>query len=99
LEGANAHSVDVTSGKGEVVLLLPRDINATLELESAYTDNLGHKTHIESDWPLTPTETSDWDASHGTPRRYVRVRQNLGRGGAVIRVRTVNGNVVLKRAG
>jgi len=98
LEGANTHSVDVTSGKGEVVLILPRDINATLELESAYTNNLGHKTRIESDWPLTPTETSDWDASQGTPRRYVRVRQNLGRGGAVIRVRTVNGNVVLKRA-
>jgi len=97
LEGANTHSVDVTSGKGEVVLILPRDINATLELESAYTNNLGHKTRIESDWPLTPTETSDWDASEGTPRRYVRVRQNLGRGGAVIRVRTVNGNIVLKR--
>jgi len=97
LEGANTHSVDVTSGKGEVVLILPRDINATLELESAYTNNLGHKTRIESDWALTPTETSDWDASEGTPRRYVRVRQNLGRGGAVIRVRTVNGNIVLKR--
>ncbi|PYO09632.1 MAG: hypothetical protein DMD30_05400 [Gemmatimonadetes bacterium] len=79
------------------MLILPRDINATLELESAYTNNLGHKTRIESDWALTPTETSDWDASEGTPRRYVRVRQNLGRGGAVIRVRTVNGNIVLKR--
>lgn len=98
LEGAGDHSIDVTTGKGEVVLLLPRDINATLELETAYTNNLGHKTRIESDWPLTPTETSDWDASHGTPRRYVRVRQNLGRGGGVIRVRAVNGNIVLKRA-
>lgn len=98
LQGAGAHSVDVTTGKGEVVLILPRDINATLELESAYTNNLGHKTRIESDWPLTPTETSDWDASHGTPRRYIRVRQNLGRGGGVIRVRAVNGNIVLRRA-
>jgi hypothetical protein len=98
LEGTGEHSVDVMSGKGDVMLFLPRDINATLELETAYTNNLGHKTHIESDWPVTPTETSDWDASQGTPRRYIRVRQNIGRGGAVIRVRTVNGNIVLKRA-
>lgn len=98
LEGPGTHSVEVTTGRGEVVLVLPADINATLELETAYTNNLGHKTRIESDWPLTPTETSDWDASQGTPRRYVRVRQNIGRGGGVLRVRTVNGNVVLKRA-
>jgi hypothetical protein len=98
LEGTGEHSVDVMSGKGDVMLFLPRDINATLELESAYTNNLGHKTHIASDWPVTPTETSDWDSSQGTPRRYIRVRQNLGRGGPVIRVRTVNGNIVLRRA-
>ena len=32
LQGAGAHSVDVTSGKGEVVLVVPRDLNAILEL-------------------------------------------------------------------
>ena len=81
LKGAGAHSVDVTSGKGEVVLVLPRDLNATLELETAYTDNLGHKTRIVSDWPLQTTETDNWDRSEGTPRRYVRARQTIGRGG------------------
>jgi len=98
LQGAGAHSVDVTSGKGEVVLVVPRDLNAILELETAYTDNLGHKTRILSDLPLHTTETADWDSSEGTPRRYVRARQTVGRGGGVIRVRTVNGDVVLKRS-
>ena len=97
LKGAGGHSVDVTSGKGEVVLVLPRDLNATLELESAYTNNLGHKTRILSEVPLHTTETADWDASEGTPRRYVRARQTVGSGGPVIRVRTVNGNVVINR--
>jgi len=95
--GAGAHSVDVTSGKGQVVLDLPRDLDATLELETAYTDNLGHKTSIVSDWPLQSTETDNWDRSEGTPRRYVRARQTIGRGGSTIRVRTVNGNVVVHR--
>jgi beta-lactamase regulating signal transducer with metallopeptidase domain len=98
LQGAGAHSVDVTSGKGEVVLVVPPDLNAILELETAYTDNLGHKTRIVSDLPLHTTETADWDSSEGTPRRYVRARQTIGRGGGVIRVRTVNGDVVLKRS-
>lgn len=97
LKGAGAHSVDVTSGKGQVVLLLPRDLDATLQLETAYTNNPGRKTRIVSDWPLQTTETDNWDSSEGTPRRYVRARQTIGRGGGLIRVRTVNGNIVLKR--
>jgi hypothetical protein len=98
LTGAGSHSVDVTSGNGQVVLVVPRDLSATLELESAYTNNVGHETRIESDWPLTVTSSRDWDSSEGTPRKYVRVRQAIGGGGGgVIRVRTVNGNVVLRR--
>ena len=98
LTGAGSHSVDVTSGKGQVVLVLPRDLSATLEIETAYTNNLGHKTRIESELPLTITETNEWDSSTGTPRRYVRGRQIVGGGLGVIRVRTVNGNVILRRA-
>jgi DUF4097 and DUF4098 domain-containing protein YvlB len=98
LKGPDLHAVDVTSGKGDVVLEVPANLNATLELETAYTDNLGHKTRIISDWPFTTTETANWDSTNGTPRRYVRARQNIGKGGAVIRVRTVNGNIVLQKA-
>jgi beta-lactamase regulating signal transducer with metallopeptidase domain len=97
LTGAGSHSVDVTSGKGQVVLVLPRDLSATLEIETAYTNNLGHKTRIESELPLTITETTEWDTRVGTPRRYVRGRQIVGGGLGVIRVRTVNGNVILRR--
>ena len=99
LKGAGPHSVAVTSGKGQIVLVLPRDLDATLELETAYTDNFGHKTRIVSDQPLQTTETDTWDSSEGTPRRYVRARQTVGRGGGVIRVRTVNGNIVVTRKG
>jgi DUF4097 and DUF4098 domain-containing protein YvlB len=97
LKGAGSHFVDATSGKGNVVLILPADLNAMLELETAYTENFGRKTRIESDWALRTTETDSWDSREGTPRRYVRARQTMGRGGEVIRVQTVNGNIVLKR--
>jgi len=97
LRGADDHSVDVTSGNGRVTLVLPRDFSGRVELETAYTERHG-RTRIESDWPLTPTETNFWDDSHGTPRKFVRAHQTIGRGaGGVLRVRTVNGNVVLRR--
>jgi hypothetical protein len=97
LTGSGPHSVDVSSGLGQVELIVPPDLSATLELESAYTNNFAHETHIESDWPLSITSTKDWDSRDGTPRKYVRVRQTIGRGGPVISVRTVNGNVVLRK--
>jgi hypothetical protein len=97
LRGAGEHTADVSSGLGRVTLVLPRDLNAILELETAYTENFGHKTRIDSDFPLQTTETADWDRREGTPRRYVRARQTVGRGGGVIRVRTVNGDIVIKR--
>jgi beta-lactamase regulating signal transducer with metallopeptidase domain len=98
LKGAGEHSVDVTSGLGQVTLMLPRDLNATLQLETAFTENFGKKTRIVSDFPLQTTETPNWDRREGTARRYVRANQSVGRGGPVIRVRTVNGDIVIKRS-
>jgi DUF4097 and DUF4098 domain-containing protein YvlB len=98
LEGATGHSVDITSGSGHVALIVPASLDAVLDLESAYTNNFGHKTRIVSDIPVNVTETTDWDDSQGTPRRYVRARQTVGRGGPVIRVRTVNGDIQVATA-
>ena len=94
----DAGSVEVSSGTGRVLITVPRDLNATLDLETAYTENYRGKTRIISDWPLSITETKDWDDSHGgTPRRYVRVRQEVGRGGPLIKVTTINGDIVLRK--
>jgi hypothetical protein len=97
LVGEGAHPVDITSGKGNVELVLPKDANATLDVETAYTENYGKQTKITSDWPLQVTQTHDWDSSRGTPRKYVRVKQNIGKGGPLIRIRTVNGDIRIKR--
>ncbi|MBK5188522.1 MAG: hypothetical protein JJD97_09755, partial [Gemmatimonadaceae bacterium] len=96
--GSEAHPINVSSGTGNVELVLPRGANATLDLETAYTENFGKHTKIKSDWPVDVTETDSWDASHGTPRKYVRVKQDIGHGGPLIRVRTVNGDIKLKQA-
>jgi beta-lactamase regulating signal transducer with metallopeptidase domain/DUF4097 and DUF4098 domain-containing protein YvlB len=98
LTGPDGHSVDVRSGTGKVVLIVPANLSAVLDLETAYTENFGRRVRIQSDWSLPITESSTWDDSQGTPRKYVRARQTIGRGGSVIRVRTVNGDVEVRRA-
>ena len=97
VSGSGAHSVQVTSGNGRIILTLPSDISATLDIQTAYTRN--HRpTRIDSDWDVPITETREWDSTEGTPRRYVRSNGRIGSGQGRIRVRTVNGDVIIRRA-
>ena len=87
----------MTTGNGRVTITLPADFTGTLDLETAYTNNHGRRTAIQSDWPLNVSETPQWDDRNGTPRKFVRARQAIGSGRGVIRVQTVNGDVVILR--
>jgi hypothetical protein len=97
LRPTGAEPTTVTTGSGRVVLLLPATASAQLDLETAYTENLGRRTRIDGDWPLSTTETDHWDDAQGTPRKYVRVRQSIGNGGPLIQVRAVNGDIEVRR--
>jgi hypothetical protein len=90
-------TVDIASGTGRVILELPAKLDARFDLETAYTDNLGHTTSINSAWNLQQTRTQAWDDTHGTPRRYVRASGTAGSGRGLIRVRTVNGDIEVRR--
>jgi len=88
--------IQIASGNGTVTLTLPRNMSADLDLETGYTRQHG-PTRIHSDWAVSTTETDNYDSRQGTPRRYVRTQQSIGGGGPRIRVRTTNGDIVLKR--
>jgi beta-lactamase regulating signal transducer with metallopeptidase domain len=92
-----SHNVNVCDGHGRVTLELPADIDATFELETAYTDNRPNPTTIDSDFGLTRTETHEWDDRYGTPRKFVRATGTIGSGANLIRVTTVNGDIVVHR--
>ena len=85
-----------STGNGTVTLIVPRNLNADLELETAFTRKHG-QTRIQSDIPLTTTVTDNWDTQGGTPRRYVRANQSIGSGGPTIRIKTVNGNIIVRQ--
>lgn len=94
--GNPEHSVDVFTGRGQVVLELPSNLDARFELETAYTESR-QRTRIDSDFSLQSSETTDWDDSQGTPRKYVRASGIAGSGRGLIRIRVVNGDIIVRR--
>jgi beta-lactamase regulating signal transducer with metallopeptidase domain len=94
--GNPEHSVDVFTGRGRVVLELPSNLDARFELETAYTESRG-RTQIDSDFSLQTSETAEWDDSQGTPRKFVRAQGSVGNGRGLIRIRVVNGDIIIRR--
>lgn len=88
-------SVEISSGNGAVVLILPAGFDGTIDLETGYTEDHGPTT-ITTPWGLRTT-TSGWESRYGTPRRLVRARGTAGSGGGGhVTVRTTNGNVEVR---
>lgn len=97
IEGnGSARNVTVATGTGQVVIELPANYDGRFDLESGYTERHG-PTRIQSDFPVTVTESDEWDSRNGTPRRYVRASGQAGSGRGLIKVRTMNGDVVIRR--
>ena len=96
--GGERQTVDLTSGSGKMIVELPAGFDGAIELETSYTESHGRATRIESAWQLQREPTTDWDDREGTPRRYVRARGVLGNGRGLVRIKTVNGDIELRRA-
>ncbi len=89
--------IEATSGSGRIIIELPADFDGRLELETAYTRTHEDRARITSDWDLERDPLTDWEDRYGTPRRFLRARTVLGRGTGRVVVRTVNGDIEIRR--
>jgi hypothetical protein len=89
--------VDLRSGYGDIYLTLPEGLSMTVEIELSYTRDARGTYQIRSDWDLREERTETWDTSQGSPRKYIYGRAGFGDGRNVIRIRTCNGNVYLRK--
>jgi len=94
---SEGHDVSLSSGKGDITLILPPSFSGSVYVKLGYT-----RTHddvdIVSDFDLQRDKTDEWSSAEGTPRRYIYGKGQLGSGKNRIRIETVNGNVYLKKA-
>lgn len=93
-----ATDVALSSGSGDITLVIPENCNARIELETAYTKNREAHIRFEGGVTLETWTSEKWDSSQGTPRKYVRSKGTLGAGKGLIKIKTVNGDIVIKKA-
>jgi hypothetical protein len=89
--------IEATSGSGRIIIELPGDFDGRLELETAHTRTHEGTARITSDFELNREPLTDWEDRYGSPRRYLRASAVLGRANRRVIVRTVNGEIVIKR--
>lgn len=89
--------VSISTGKGDVTLIVPENLSMDVDTELAYTKNSSQNYKIKSDFDLQIKETDEWDYKQGSPRKFINGRATIKGGKNLIKIRTCNGDVNLTR--
>jgi DUF4097 and DUF4098 domain-containing protein YvlB len=90
--------VELVSYGGDIELTVPANLAMTLDLELAYTKGKSGKYAIKSDFPVNLEETDEWDLHDGSPRKYMLGTGTVGGGTHRVKIRTINGNIILRKS-
>jgi hypothetical protein len=90
--------IDLSSMGGEITLTLPKNISAKFELHLTYTKDSKQDYEIISDFDLKVEEkTKDWEYKKGSPRKEIEGKGQVGDGKNSIYIKTINGNIRIKK--
>jgi DUF4097 and DUF4098 domain-containing protein YvlB len=89
--------VELESMSGNVTLVVPSGFSMDLDLELAFTRDSGRDYKIATDFALPQTVTESWDYDHGSPRRYIRAKGAVDGGEHRVKIRTINGELEVRR--
>jgi DUF4097 and DUF4098 domain-containing protein YvlB len=89
--------VEISSLDGNITLIVPRQFSMDIDITIAYTQTSRRSYKVASDFKLTQSETRDWINTDGTPTRFIRASGSHAGGRNRIIIKTVNGDVTLKR--
>lgn len=90
--------VEITSNSGDITLTVPENLPMKFDIELAYTRNRQGDYKIISDFAIDQKESTEWDDYDGTPRKYINGTGSVNGGSNTIKIRTVNGDVRIKKA-
>jgi DUF4097 and DUF4098 domain-containing protein YvlB len=89
--------VNLTSMGGDITLTVPPGLSMDIDLEIEYTKKRDKDYKIICDFEIQQKEADEWDNSKGSPRKYIYGKGKVKDGKHKIKIKTVNGNIVLKR--
>lgn len=93
--------VELSSMGGDISLTVPSRLSMDFQIEVAYTKNARRQYRIVSDFPIELEETDEWkrSAGFGSPRKYIYGTGKVARGKNRIEIKTVNGDIYIKKGG
>ena len=94
---AQHHDVELTSNGGNIELTVPENFPMDVQVTLAYTKTATKAYRIEDNIGLTQHTSSNWDDSEGTPRKYIRAQGVAGNGSNHVVIKTINGDVIVRR--
>jgi DUF4097 and DUF4098 domain-containing protein YvlB len=89
--------VQLKSMGGDIEIILPDGLSIDFDVEIAYTKNYRKKCEIISDFPIQIEETEKWKRKWGQKRKYIYGTGEVDGGEHTIKIRTINGNVRIKK--
>ena len=89
--------VILTSMGGDIQLKVPAGLAMGIEIELAYTKSSMREYKIVSDFNIQQKRTDEWQHDKGSPRKYIYGKGKTGDGKHKIIIKTINGNVILKK--
>ncbi len=90
--------VNLTSMGGTITLTVPAGLSMDIDLEIEYTKKSDKDYKIISDFEIQQKVTDERDNSKGSPRKYIYGKGKVNDGKHKIKIKTINGNIVLKRS-
>lgn len=91
--------VILSSGTGDIMLAVPESFSMQVDIELAYTKGHANDYEIISDFEIQQEKTDRWEYGNGSPRKYIFGKASIQGGRNRVEIRTVNGNVILRKKG
>ena len=90
-------SVALSSMAGDVTLSVPAGLSMDIDIELTYTEGHEGEYTITSDFPIRQEVSPEWERDNGSPRKVIHGSGTVSGGNNRITLKTINGNVVLKK--
>ncbi len=89
--------VDLRSMGGDVELIVPKGLSMEFDIELAYTKRSKQNYKIISDFDIKTKKTDEWETKKGSARKYIYGTGSVAGGKHVIKIKTINGNIYIKK--
>lgn len=89
--------VTLSSMGGDITLTVPAGLSMEVDIELVFTKNRQGKYKIISDFDIKEKISDKWDFGNGSPRKTIHGTATIKGGKNRIKIKTINGNIYLKK--